>query len=248
MSLRRAAALLLFAALLLYSGCRYRALRAGQEAVRELAAISAASPAPEQTPDTVPMPEDAGRFAPLLERNADFAGWLHIDDTMIDYPVMQSPDRPDYYLHRDFDGQPSEAGTPYLSAACDLHSDNLLIYGHNMRDGTMFSDLLRYGDEAYYRAHPTLRFDTPEASGSYAVLAVFRERVHTRQETGVFRYYSYAGLLTEETFDDYLAGIRAAALYDTGCTAVWGDQLLTLSTCAYHVPNGRFVLVAVKQT
>ena len=207
----------------------------------ELPAVSA--PAVEEFPGT-PAPENAERFRDLIERNGDFAAWLTVDGTRIDYPVMLTPAEPDYYLTHDFDGGESHSGTPYIGKGCDTTSDNIIIYGHNMKNGTMFADLLRYQDPDFFAAHPTLRFDTPERSGEYEIIAVFREKIHYQDEQNVFRYYDYAGTLTEEQFDTYVGQIRALSLYDTGRDAVYGRQLVTLSTCAYHTENGRFVVVA----
>ena len=209
----------------------------------ELSAVSA--PAAGE-PSETPAPENEERFRDLMERNGDFAAWLTVDGTRIDYPVMLTPAEPDYYLTHDFDGSDSHSGTPYIGKGCDTASDNIIIYGHNMKNGTMFADLLRYQDADFFTAHPTLRFDTPERSGEYEIIAVFREKLHYQDEQNVFRYYDYAGMLTEERFYAYADRIRELSLYDTGRSAVFGRQLITLSTCAYHTENGRFVVVAQK--
>lgn len=193
-----------------------------------------------------PEAKPATRFELLAERNPDYFAWLTVEGTRINYPVMHSPTEPDRYLHRNFDGGESLSGTPYLAADCGPDSDNLLIYGHNMRDGTMFADLLRYQEAEFWRQHPTLTLETAEGVQSFEIVAAFRERVHFQSESGVFRYYAYAGALTEAEFADYAAQIAACALYQTGCSPVYGRQLVTLSTCAYHTENGRFVLVAQK--
>ena len=195
-----------------------------------------------------PVPENAERFAGLIAENSDFAAWLRIDGTAIDYPVMRSPDEPDFYLHHDFAKQESMSGTPYIGKGCDLGSDNIILYGHNMKNGTMFADLLRFADADFCREHRTVGFDTVEESAEYEILAAFRERVHRQDEVGVFRYYDYTGTLTEAEFNAYVEQIKALSLYDFGTGAAYGDQLLTLSTCAYHTENGRFVIVAVKHT
>lgn len=248
----------LFAMLVLSAArlCSLRiALAREQTAFQELApaavtadVISVPTQAPQLPPPAPPLPtpENEERFRTLIERNGDFAAWLTVEGTEIDYPVMLTPEEPDYYLTHDFDGNESRSGTPYIGKNCDTESENVMIYGHNMKNGTMFADLLRYQDAAFFAAHPTIRFDTVEHSGEYEIIAVFREKVHYQDEQNVFRYYDYAGALTEEQFNAYTDQIRAISLYDTGCTAVYGRQLITLSTCAYHAVNGRFVVVAVK--
>ena len=192
-------------------------------------------------------PVNAQRFAALLKRNPDFAGWLKIDGTQIDYPVMYAPKDADFYLHHDFDKNESSSGVPYIGKDCGPESDNIILYAHNMKNGTMFAGLLKYADEGYFRNHPVVSFDTPEGDGIYDIIAVFREQVHYRDETNVFRYYNYCGKLTEAQFREYMDQIKAHSLYDTGKTAQYGQQLLTLSTCSYHTENGRFVVVAAKR-
>ena len=190
--------------------------------------------------------QNAERFAPLIAYNADFAGWLTIEGTKIDYPVMLSPDDPDFYLTHDFDKKKSKSGVPYIGKNCDTDSDNTIIYAHNMKNGTMFSGLLKYAEEAFYRKHSVICFDTPKENGNYEIIAVFREKVHYQDETDVFRYYNYCGKLTEAAFQDYITRIKEISLYETGKTAEYGQKLITLSTCSYHTENGRFVVVAVK--
>ena len=195
---------------------------------------------------SAPTDENAERFAELITQNADFAGWLSMEGTHINYPVMCTPGEPDFYLRRDFAKQDSISGTPYIGGGCSLESDNIIIYGHNMKDGTMFSDLLSYKKESFFKEHPAFSFDTVAHSATYDILAVFREKIHYRDEVGVFRYYDYTGDLTQTQFEEYLSQIKAASLYDTGRSCAYGDRLITLSTCAYHTENGRFVVVGVE--
>lgn len=191
--------------------------------------------------------QNTARFSVFTERNADFCGWIRIDGTGIDYPVMYSAEEPDFYLSRDFDKNRSKSGVPYLGKDCCLPCDNAIIYAHNMKNGTMFAGLLDYAEEDWFRRHPEIRFDTVRENGTYEVIAVFREKVHYRDETDVFRYYNYCGKLTEAEFQEYTAKIRELSLYDTGKTAEYGQQLITLSTCSYHTENGRFVVVAAEK-
>ena len=201
---------------------------------------------PKENTDGSP-PVNAERFSEFTKRNPDFAGWLRIDETSIDYPVMRDPEEADFYLHHDFEKKESKSGIPYLAKDCTPDSDSLLIYAHNMKNGTMFSGLINYSEEAYYQEHPVIEFDTLQGNGTYAILAVFREKVHFQDEQDVFRYYNYCGDLTEIEFNTYVETIKEISLYNTGRTAVYGQQLLALSTCSYHTENGRFVVVAVKE-
>lgn len=186
---------------------------------------------------------DSSPYLPLKEQNADFFGWISIEGTQIDYPVMYTPDDPQYYLKRAFDKSSSLSGVPFLDAACSAECGNYLIYGHNMKNGTMFAGLLSYAEQEFWQAHPTIRFDTLDGAGSYDILAAFYSEIYPEEEDG-FRYYQYTDLRDAEDFDAYIRQVKQAALYDTGITAEYGDTLLTLSTCSYHTSNGRFVVVA----
>ena len=173
-------------------------------------------------------------------------GWIKIDDTRVDYPVMWTPDDPEFYLRRNFQKEDSVAGTPFLDAASTMPgSSNWLIYGHNMKNGTMFHDTLKYEDKAFYDGHKTIHFDTLEGEGLYEIVAVCYTQIY-EENAQVFKYYQYASIVDEASFDAYVQGVKALSIYDTGVTPVWGDQLITLSTCEYSVEDGRFIIVARK--
>lgn len=175
------AAFLIFSALFLFS---LHQAENEKDAFAELAEIVAVQPEepdetsqeiPDEVPTELPAADNRERFAALLERNSDFVGWLSIEGTAVNYPVMCTPDDPEYYLKRDFDGNRSNSGVPFFGEGCDTESDNIIIYGHNMKNGTMFSSLTNYADESYYEEHPTISFDTPDGDGTYEIIAVFRE-------------------------------------------------------------------------
>ena len=185
-------------------------------------------------------------LAALHEQNPDIVGWIKIDDTRVDYPVMWTPDDPEFYLRRNFQKEDSVAGTPFLDAASTMPgSSNWLIYGHNMKNGTMFHDTLKYEDKAFYDGHKTIHFDTLEGEGLYEIVAVCYTQIYP-EDAEVFKYYQYASITDEASFDAYVQGVKALSIYDTGVTPVWGDQLITLSTCEYSVEDGRFIIVARK--
>ena len=169
---------------------------------------------------------------------------MYIEGTKLDYPVMYTPEDPEYYLHRAFDGSYALSGSLFLGADWSPEADHAIIYGHNMKNGTMFGSLGRYKKASYFRDHPVICFDTLTEEGAYEILGVFYSRVYTDADEGGFRYYQYTDLTAEEAFDAYVRQVKAASLYDTGVEAVYGDKLLTLSTCSYHTENGRFVVVA----
>lgn len=182
------------------------------------------------------------KYFPLYEKNSDFIGWISIDETRIDYPVMQTPEDHLYYLKHSFERKWSDYGVPFLDGNCIIGlSNNLIIYGHHMRNGSMFSDLVKYADQSFCQEHPVIRFDTLNGYGSYEVIAAFRYNTYHEN----FLYNEYYDM-DEETFGSFVSECMSRSLYDTGKTAIYGDQIITLSTCDYTYENGRFVVVAKK--
>ncbi len=181
-------------------------------------------------------------YAQLYELNPDLVGWISIEGTKINYPVMQTPDRTDYYLHRDFYGKESAHGCIYVREQCDVvtPSDNLTIYGHRMRDGSMFKGLLEYMDEDYYESHRYIEFNTLTERHTYEILAVFK----TVAISGGFYYHTFVNAGSEAKFDGFVDQCKELALYDTAVTAQYGDKLITLSTCEWSQTDGRLVVVA----
>ena len=181
------------------------------------------------------------KYAELYAQNSDFIGWLRIDGTGIDYPVMQSKDDPDFYLKHNFSKEYSRFGIPYMQANCNLSSDNIIIYGHNIKSKSMFNELTKYKDKDFYIAHKYITFDTLNEHRTYAVIAVFKTVAYSDRG---FQYYDFVNANTEEDFNAYIEKCEALSFYDTEVTAEYGDKLLTLSTCEYSQKNGRFVVVA----
>lgn len=192
--------------------------------------------------------EKVSPYAPLKKLNEDFFGWINLEDTVLNYPVMHSPEEPDRYLHRDFEGNSSQSGVPFMDPACYEGCGNYLIYGHNMKNGSMFATLPSYASQDFREKHPLIHFDTLSDSGVYEVVAAFYSQIYERETQNVFRYYNYTDLSKAEDFESYVNQVKRAAVYDTGIDPEYGDQLLTLSTCSYHTDNGRFVVVARKVT
>lgn len=211
--------------------------------------VPVAAKAPATAPTAAPEPEPSilPGLAPLYEENPDLAGWLTIDGTGIDYPVMFRPEDEDYYLTHNFDGEQDKNGALLIQADCDPFTPggNTIIHGHNMKNDKMFGTLDEYEDEAYWKKHPLIRFDTLYERGEYEIVAVFLSQVYRRNDD-VFKYYQFFGADTQAEFDGFYQNIKALALYDTGVGAEYGNSFLTLSTCAYHVKNGRLVIVARK--
>ena len=184
-----------------------------------------------------------GRYDELCAQNPDMFGWITIEGTKIDYPVMYTPEDPEYYLHRSFEKKNSASGVPFMDAECFEGCGNYLLYGHHMNNGKMFAALLKYEDEDFWQEHKTVIFDTIEEHGEYEIFAAFRSKVYKRAEKGEFIWYNYTDLTDELAFNEYIEGIESVKLYDTGITAEYGDELITLSTCGSSCRN-RFVVVA----
>ena len=184
------------------------------------------------------------QYKSLYNKNKNLIGWLKIDDTIVDYPVMQTADN-EFYLDHDIEQKPDKNGTLFLDAACDitLPSTNYIIYGHNMRSGKMFGALTAYKSAEFCETHPYIQFDTIYATGLYQVMYVFPARIYQKDEV-VFKYYQFIEADTAEEFDSNMQEMAAVSLYDTGVEASFGDHLLTLSTCDYDEKDGRFVVVA----
>lgn len=190
-------------------------------------------------------PEMLQDMAALYEENPDTAGWITIGDTKLDYPVMYTPDDEDKYLYLDFDGDYDPSGLPYLDTDCTLdpESDNLIIYGHNMNDGSGFHTIMSYEDEEFWKENPTFTFKTLYEERTYEVVAAFRDRVYYQYEDN-FRFYRFVNIETEEEWNEGIAYFKTMSAYDTGVEVEYGDHLITLVTCAYHHQYGRFVVVA----
>ena len=199
---------------------------------------------PEKTNDEAVAPTDdtskpVRDLSGLFAQNSDCIGWLCIPGTAVNYPVMHTPENPQKYLRRSFYGEYSQSGVPFLDRRCGLDSDNLIIYGHNMKDGTMFSSLRNYTDPAFCAAHPVIEFQTSDGADQYTVFAVAAV-----QKTDA--WYSFIHAADGADFSKQTAAILQKSLYDTGVTPVYGQQIITLSTCYGSGKNGRLIVAAVK--
>ena len=183
----------------------------------------------------------------LQEENSDIVGWLEIEGTSINYPVLQGTDN-EYYMTHNYKKQKSKNGSIFLSKDYDwsIPSSNLLIYGHNLNNGTMFQELLKYEKEEFYKKHPIIRFTTNKEDAEYEIISVFKSRVYYKTEKNVFRYYFFVNANSEAEYNEFVQNAKKASLYDIDKTAKFGDQLITLSTCSYHVEDGRFAVVGRK--
>ena len=184
-------------------------------------------------------------YGELYALNSDVVGWIRIDGTKLDYPVMQTPDNPNYYLYRDFDGKDSARGCIYAREECDINepSDNITMYGHNMRDGSMFAAANAYVHKATWEENPLIFFDTLYEYHTYKIFAVFKTSANIGEG---FTYHNMIDAQNKEDFDQFIAKCKDLSFYDTGITPQYGDKIICLSTCEYTLDNGRLVIAAVR--
>lgn len=198
---------------------------------------------PETGTVMVMLPE----FEELYAINPDIVGWISIPDTNIDYPVVQRKDATDHYLYRDFYGNQVARGCIYVREQCDVFapSDNVVIYGHMMKDGTMFADLSKYASKSYWQEHQFIQFDTLRARHTYQIICVFKTTATVGEG---FAYHQFIDAQYDSDLDEFWRNCRENAFYDTGLEPRYGDKLITLSTCEYTQTNGRLVIVAKRIT
>lgn len=194
------------------------------------------------------MPDILPEYQMLYEKNKKLIGWLRIDDTIIDYPVMQTSNN-EYYLDHNFNQEYDKNGSIFMDYNCSVYprSTNLIIYGHHMKSGKMFGQLQKYAKESYYQEHKIIQFDTIYEKGTYEIMYVFRSQVFNENDM-VFKYYQFINANSGVEFDSYMDEMKKISLYETGVNAKYGDSLITLSTCDNSQEDGRFVVVAKKIT
>ena len=202
---------------------------------------------PEETTG-VTEPVMLAGYKEIYEMNDHTVGWIKIEGTQIDYPVLQTPDEPNYYLYRDFLKAESVNGAIYAREVCNINapSDNITIFGHNMASGKMFAQLHNYTTKAGWEQNSLVFFDTLYEYHTYKIFAVFKTSANLGQG---FSYHQFVDAETEEEFDEFVSTCKKLAFYDTGITPVYGDKLITLSTCTGPSENNdRLVVVAVRIT
>lgn len=239
-----------------YVGAYYRVAAKSSKEFEELAELKragAAQPATSTstykihyTEDGTVIPDILPDYELLHNKNQRLIGWITIADTKIDYPVMQTVNN-EYYLDHNFNQEEDKNGCIFMDYQCDVIKgcDNMILYGHHMKSGKMFGSLNKYSQKSYYEEHPIIQFDTIYEKGEYQVMYVFRSKVYSEEDVN-FKYYQFINASSEKEFNSAINEMAALSLYETGVTASYGDQLLTLSTCDYQEKAGRFVVVAKK--
>ena len=210
------------------------------------------TPLPTETEGTEPTetegptePQILPDYSEIVKMNADMAGWITIEGTDIDYPVMHTPDEPNFYLKRNFSKENSAHGCIYAREECNLDepSDNITLYGHNMMDGSMFAGLHKYASKDKWEENPLIIFNTLYEYHTYKIFAVFK--TEASMDAG-FRYHQFVNAESEADFNEFVDTCKRLSFYDTGITPVYGDKIITLSTCEYTLANGRLVVAAVR--
>ena len=179
----------------------------------------------------------------IYKMNKDLVAWLSIDDTTIDYPVVQRPKDNEFYLHHDFFRKDNENGQIILDAKCDPYtpSYNLVVSGHHMRNRSMFGCMDDFKQQSYYEDHKFVTFDTLMRRGTYVIFAAFYSADYDEYEDG-FRYN--ADLRYKIDVDMWLDEVEENNIYDTDIPVAFGDEFLTLTTCDHsRRDDGRFVLI-----
>ncbi len=184
------------------------------------------------------------KFASLWEMNEDIVGWLSIDGTQVNYPVVQSDDN-DYYLHKDFSKADNKYGIPFADCRVDISkpSTNIPIYSHNMKDGQMFGELINYQSLDYYKQHPVINFDSLYEEGKYKIVGMFIASTLPEHAPN-FEYHNFIEAETDQELMDFANEVLSRSLIVTGVDIQPGDHLITLSTCTYDFEEARFAIVA----
>lgn len=193
-----------------------------------------------------PAASDRAPFIALNKKNSDFVGWLSIEDTEIDYPVMKSDESdPEFYLHHDFDKNYSYSGTLFIGEGCDADSDVFVIYGHNMNSGSMFGSLDSYKSGSFALGHKDIVFRTHKENRVYRVFAAFQTKM-LPENSDEYAYYRSVGKLSKSEYNEALDNMRNISLISLNEAPEYPEQIMLLSTCYYHTDEGRFVVAAYR--
>lgn len=187
--------------------------------------------------------DEFNKYDELYKINDDMIGWIKIEGTNIDYPVMYSKESEEYYLNHSFYKEWSLSGTPFTSKNYDEDNNNILIYAHNVDNKTLFGQLLKYRDKNFWSDNQYIYFDTLTKENKYQIISVFESKIFYENEN-IFKYYKMDYNMNEEEFNNYINNIKKLSLYDIDIEAVYGDKIITLSTCINEVKDRRFVVVA----
>lgn len=180
------------------------------------------------------------KYNEYYEKNNDFVGWIKIDETNINYPVVQT-DNNDYYLNHNFEKKKEARGTIFMDTACnsDTLDKNTVIHGHNWLDKTVFSELTKYSQFEFYKKHPIVEFDTKTDMYKWKIISVFITTGLKEEDNGYVFNYVYPHM-QDENYDGYIKELKTRSLYDTGVDVNENDKFLTLSTCTREVDTKNY--------
>lgn len=194
----------------------------------------------ENEKENVEIKNENINISELYSINNDLVGWLKIENSNINFPIMQTKEKPNYYLRKNFYKEYSYSGTPYLAEHCDIeNNNNLIIYGHNLNGKKMFGELENYKNQEYYKNHKIIKFYTLNGMEEYEIIAVFKTIAYTG-----FKYYNFTNFNNEKEFNVFYEKCKELSFYNIEIEANYDDKFITLSTCEYSNENGRFVVVA----
>lgn len=212
----------------------------------------------ETSAETEPAEETASEkkileeYQSLYDENNDLYGWIKIEGTTIDYPVMYTPNDPNYYIDKNWKKEVCYNGvgtSVYVSGEVTDESENIIIYGHNFNGAKMFGALGAYTDPEYYEEHKYIQFDTLYEKQTYEIIGVSKSVVYYYDKDvpkNAYLFYDHIELDSEEEFMSYIEYVKQNSWYDIEESAQFGDQLITLCTCNYWTKNGRLLIVAKK--
>ena len=242
--------LLLFVAIMLFSvGMIAKEYRERQQDIKGFEKLEDIITEVEQTEMTdnveqIETPQEQKKstrnLTPLFEANGDCIGWICIPNTAVNYPVMFTPEEPQKYLRKNFEGEYSVSGVPFLDGASTPECDNLIVYGHNMKNGTMFSDITQYRVIAYCEEYPFIEIETADGLKVYQVFAVV-----CLKKTD--EWYVFFCFENEEQHQNTIAKIKDRSLYETGIKPRFKEQLLTLSTCFGDSKDSRIIVLGAER-
>lgn len=198
------------------------------EAPVENTEAAEASAAPETSPITVD-------FESLLAKNEDVVGWIFCENTVINYPITQGEDN-DEYLHHLLDGTYNSSGTLFVDCECapEFAGANTIVYGHNMKNGSMFYSLLNYREQSYYDAHPVLYLNTPTQNYKIEVFSGYICNYDSDTYTLSFP--------SEEDYVNFVNKMKSQSDFNCDVEVTGNDRIITLSTCTYEYDNARYVV------
>lgn len=205
-------------------------------------------PEKETSDEQKKLPEILPEYQEIYAENNDLVGWLEIDGTVINYPVLQSDseENSQFYLTHSFAKKKDKNGSLFMDYRNDFvdRDTNIIIYGHNMKSGAMFGTLKKYLEKGYLEKHPKIRFDTIYERGTYEIIGAFLSEV-SYQDEYTFRYYNFLNANNESEFEAFCVNVmQLDALKKGALDAKYGDQLLTLSTCSSYTDEGRMFIIA----